>query len=65
MEYDKKDKSGKVTEYWRQCKRQIVAYRKQEGYLIKFEDRIPMTEQSLLAGWSDWITDLHSRDVCL
>ncbi|PFX32199.1 ATP-dependent DNA helicase RecQ [Stylophora pistillata] len=40
VEYDEKDKSGKVTKYWGWCKGQIVAYRKHEGYLVNFADRI-------------------------
>ena len=31
VEYDEKDNTGKVTKYWRWCKGQIVAYRKQKG----------------------------------
>ena len=31
VEYDEKDKSGKVTKYWGWCKGQIMAYRKNAG----------------------------------
>jgi hypothetical protein len=40
VEYDEKDKSGKVTKYWGWCKGQIMAYRKNAGYLVKFADII-------------------------
>ena len=64
VEYDEKNKSGKVTKYWGWCKGQIVAYRKHEGYLVKFEDRIE-DDGTVVAGWSDWIEDLNSKDVRL
>ena len=56
--------SGKVTKYWGWCKGQIVAYRKHDGYLIKFDDRIA-EDGTVVAGWSDWIEDLNSKDVRL
>ena len=53
-----------MTKYWGWCKGQIVAYRKHEGYLVKFEDRIE-DDGTVVAGWSDWIEDLNSKDVSL
>ena len=64
VEYAEKDKSAKVTKYWGWCKGQIVAYRKHEGYLIKFEDKTD-DDGKVVAGWSDWIEDLNSKDVRL
>lgn len=64
VEHEKKDKSGKVTKYSGWCKGQIVAYRKHEGCLVKFEDRIA-DDGTVVAGWSDWIPDLNSKDVRL
>ena len=58
VEYDKKDKSGDITKYWGWCKGQIVAYRKHEGYLVNFADRIDSNGR-VIAGWSDWIEDLN------
>ena len=64
VEYDEKDKSGDVTKYWGWCKGQIVAYRKHEGYLVNFADRIDSNGR-VIEGWSDWIEDLNSKDVRL
>ena len=64
VEYDEKDKSGDVTKYWGWCKGQILAYRKHEGYLVNFADRIDSNGR-VIEGWSDWIEDLNSKDVCL
>ena len=64
VEYDEKDKSGDVTNYWGWCKGQIVAYRKHEGYLVNFADRIDSNGR-VIEGWSDWIEDLNSKDVRL
>ena len=64
VEYDEKDKSGNVKKYWGWCKGQIVAYRKHDGYLVKFEDRTG-DDGKVVAGWSDWIEDLNSKDVRL
>ncbi|CAB4013002.1 Hypothetical predicted protein, partial [Paramuricea clavata] len=61
VEYDEKDKSGKVTKYWGWCKGQIMAYRKNAGYLVKFADIID-TNGNVAEGWSDWIEDLKSND---
>lgn len=41
-----------------------MAYRKHEGYLVKFKDRID-DDGTVVAGWSDWIQDLNSKDVRL
>lgn len=41
-----------------------MAYRKNEGYLIKFDDRI-VEDGTVIAGWSDWIADFNSNDVSL
>lgn len=62
FDYDVKDKSGKVTKYGGWCKGQIVAYRKHEGYLVKFEDR-NADDGTVAAGWSEGIADLNSKDV--
>ena len=64
VEYDEKNKSGKATKYWGWYKGQIVAYQKHEGYLVKFEDRIE-DDGTVVAGWSDWIADLNSKDIRL
>jgi hypothetical protein len=64
VEYDEKDKSGKVSKYWGWCKGQIMAYRKNAGYLVKFADIID-TNGNVAEGWSDWIEDLKSNDVRL
>ena len=64
VEYDEKDKSGDVTKFWGWCKGQIVAYRKHEGYLVNFADRIDSNGR-VIEGWSDWIEDLNSKDVRL
>ena len=59
-----KDRTGKVTKYWGWCKGQIVAYRRNAGYLVKFKDIID-TNGTVIEGWSDWIEDLNSDDVRL
>lgn len=41
-----------------------MAYRKHEGYLAKFEDKTG-DDGKVVAGWSDWIEDLNSKDVRL
>ena len=39
-----------------------MAYKKQEGYLVKFADRID-SDGTVVEGCSDWIEDLNSKDV--
>ena len=64
VEYQEKNKSEKETNYLGWFRGQIVAYRRQEGYLVKFEDRCDSSGK-VVEGWSDWIADLNSKDVRL
>ena len=64
VEYDEKDSAGNVTKYWGWCTGIIVAYRRQDGYLVQFND-FQDSEGNVVEGWADWIEDLNSKDVHL
>ena len=41
-----------------------MAYRKHEGYLVNFANRIDRNGR-VIEGWSDWKEDLNGKDVRL
>jgi len=51
--------------HWGCCKEKIVAYRKQEGNLVKFDDRSDPDTNDVIAEWYDWIENINSSDVRL
>ena len=57
-------KSIEETKYWGWCEGQMVAYRKHEGYLVNFANRIDSNGR-VIEGWSDWKEDLNGKDVRL
>ena len=64
VEYDEKDSAGNATKYWGWCTGIIVAYRRQDGYLVQFKD-FQDSEGNVVEGWADWIEDLNIKDVHL